>query len=234
MDDRPYEKVQVPSAAVHPGDRASTIPTWPMPLAGVNRRTVELETTEGGVLVLGPKRGGRWSGVFLALTVLIPGLIGAGLTMGPLLEEGTTSGLVFVGLGWVVILGLLGLAFLGWMSSGNWVRFDRQAGLISKSRRPFGFRRAPRVYQTVPLADVTCLQLIYNGFHADAYEIGGGDQKTYGTDRYHAYQMNLVLEREGQSRMNLAHHSDWEWMRRAGGQLAEYLRVPLVDQLHHD
>jgi hypothetical protein len=83
------------------------------------------------------------------------------------------------------------------------------------------------------MTEVICLQLIYNGFHSDQYEIGDGDQKTYQTEQYHAYQMNLVLEREGQSRMNLAHHSDWEWMRRAGGQLAEYLRVPLVDQLHH-
>jgi hypothetical protein len=234
MADQPVVNAQVPSVTVGSGDRVSTVPTWPMALAGVNRRAVELEAAEGDVLVLGPKRGSRWNGVFLALTILIPGLVGVGLTMSRFYEEGTTAGLVFFGVGCFLILGLLGLAFLSWMSRGVWVRFDRQAGLISHSRRPFGFLRAPRVYQTVPMTNVICLQLIYNGFHSDEYEIGDGDRKTYRTDQYHAYQMNLVLEREGQFRMNLAHHSDWEWMRRAGGQLAEYLKVPLVDQLHHD
>ena len=80
--------------------------------------------------------------------------------------------------GWFLILGLLGLAFLGWLSAGTWVRARIvKAGLISHSRRPFGFRRAPRVVQTVLMTDVSCLQLIYNGFHSEQHEIGDGDQE---------------------------------------------------------
>jgi hypothetical protein len=233
MAEEQVVKVEVPAITVRSGDRVSTVPSWPMPLAGVRERTVELETESEDVLVLGPKRGARWSGVFLSLCVLVSGLMGIGLTMYSFYQEARGFGLVIWGTGLLLIVGLLGFVLLSWLSTGTWIRFDRRAGLISLSRRPFGFRRAPRVYQTVPLAEVVCVQLIYNGFHTEEREIGVDDRKSYQTIQYYAYQMNLVLERDTQGRMNLAHHSDWEWMRRAGGRLAECLQVPLVDQLHH-
>jgi hypothetical protein len=234
MAEQQVVKVDAPVITVRSGDRVSNVPSWPMPLVGVRDRTVELETDAGDALVLVPKRKIRGNHVVFFLCALIPGLFGVGVSMYQFYLEVTGFGLVIWGVVLILLVGLLGFIFLSWLSAGTWIRFDRRAGLISLSRRPFGFLRKPRVYQTGPLAEIVCMQLIYNGFHSERREVGVEDRKTYQIVQYYAYQMNLVLERDGQCRMNLAHHSDWEWMRREGGRLAEYLQVPLVDQLFHD
>jgi hypothetical protein len=234
MADQSVAKVEVPLVTVRSEDSVTTVPTWPMPLIGVNDRTVELEKDLGDVLVLGPRRGTWRVGIIMVLCAIIPGLFGVGLTMYLMLQEVSGFGRVIWWGGMLLMAVLLGLVVLSETSKGNWVRFDSRDGIITQSRRPFGFFRAPRIYQTIPLAEVACIQLIYNGFHNEDREIGDGDRKTYQVIRYHAYQMNLVLKRGDQSRINLAHHSDWQWMRSTGGQLAEYLHMALVDQLYHN
>lgn len=234
MDEPQAMRVEVPAITVRSGDRVSTVPSWPMPLAGVRDRAVELEADESGALVLRPRRGSRRRGIILGLLVLIPGLFGIGVSMYLLYQEAVGFGRVLWWIGLLILVALLGLVFLSWLSSGTSIRFDRESGLITHSRRPFGFLRKPRVYQTTSLAEVVCVQLIYNGFHSEYQEMGAGEQSSLQLVQYYCYQMNLVLKRDAQPRMNLALHSDWAWMRSAGGRLAEYLQVPLVDQLHHD
>lgn len=43
--------------------------------------------------------------------------------------------------------------------------------------------------------------------------------------------MNLLLSDPEGGRLNLTAHSGWPWMRQAGPQLADFLGVPLIDQL---
>ena len=45
------------------------------------------------------------------------------------------------------------------------------------------------------------------------------------------YEMNLILD-DG-TRLHLCSHRDWEWFRREGQRLAEFLKTPLIDQLYH-
>ncbi len=45
--------------------------------------------------------------------------------------------------------------------------------------------------------------------------------------------MNLVFGDSQQARLHLCTHADWEWMRDTGQKLAEFLRIPIVDQLCH-
>ena len=59
----------------------------------------------------------------------------------------------------------------------------------------------------------------------------GGIYYTPGEDGtpYPTYQLNLVLDHPEGSRLNLTHHSDREWTRQAGHQLAGFLQIPLID-----
>ena len=46
-----------------------------------------------------------------------------------------------------------------------------------------------------------------------------------------SYEMNLVFRNAHPARVNLAVHSDWRWMKQAGPRLAEFLDLPVLDQL---
>jgi hypothetical protein len=51
--------------------------------------------------------------------------------------------------------------------------------------------------------------------------------------KYDWYEFNLVLRGPDTPRFNLARGVDWMWMRQAGREVAEFLGVPLTDQLYH-
>jgi hypothetical protein len=98
--------------------------------------------------------------------------------------------------------------------------FDRQVGLLTFGW--FGLRG------TYPLANLLAVQLIPGGLvDRPAGPFGQGRESV-------SYQLNLVTADVHQDRLNLTDDSDLEWSRRAGQQLAEFLGVPLIDQVADD
>ena len=103
-------------------------------------------------------------------------------------------------------------------------RFDRISRLMT-IQRCYGFSKQPRLIATYALDDLVVLQLlnryykaIQHGIEADAI-------------RKQRYEMNLVFRNSVPARVNLAVHADWVWMRQAGSRLAEFLEIPVLDQL---
>jgi hypothetical protein len=134
----------------------------------------------------------------------------------------------------VGLIALLVLAVLAVASTGRWVTVDRRHDLLTISKRPFGWRRPPRVVETRPLRDIAAVQLVYGGV---AEEVLGpspyDDRSPPITQRYDWYEFNLVFRDSTVPRMSLASGPDWVWMRQAGREVAEFLGVPLLDQLYH-
>jgi hypothetical protein len=133
-----------------------------------------------------------------------------------------------------VVLVFMFVLLLGSLSAPGrfkrWVQFDRRAGLLTINRRLFGFRRRLQVVQVRPLRDLVCIQLLYEGFHST--EIGEPGTPGSVID-YRSYQLNLVFDDPKDPRYNLTTHSDWKWMREAGQTLADFLGIPVADQLAH-
>jgi hypothetical protein len=225
-------QVTVPPILVPFGEGTVTVPTWPIPLKPVEKRGDDLVDDQDG-LVLGPKGRHPWKSWFLGSLAIVPSLVVLLVTVSSAIRQlPVVLGVLIAGFA-LLFFGFLWLIFLSVLSSGTWVRFDRKNRQIRFSRRPTGFRRAPRVFRIVNLDDVACLQLIYNGYHVEDWEVGDQEQKSIVTSRFHAYQMNLVLGTGTSERINLANHSDWQWIRESGGRIAASLQIPVVDQLHH-
>jgi hypothetical protein len=95
--------------------------------------------------------------------------------------------------------------------------FDRQTGLLTLGW--FGLKG------TYPLDKVLAVQLVPGGLvDKAAGPFGrGGEHVTY--------QMNLVLADHYQDRLNMTDDADLDWTRQAGRQVAEFLGVPLIDQI---
>jgi hypothetical protein len=159
----------------------------------------------------------------------------------------TTAGVWFAvetaaedgGLGWLIFLlptalpaFFLGLIVRGWLKGDRpWrVRLDRAAGEVAVE---WARRGGPgyEVESARPLTDVLAVQLIHVGYHTSETQAGDGVAPT--RTAFHAYEMNLLFDGNPAARMRLCGHADWEWMRREGGRLADFLGVPVVDQLHH-
>jgi len=102
----------------------------------------------------------------------------------------------------------LALPLLAW---GDRVVFD-----TAKGRMTYGW------WKDRPLKDVLAVQLVAGEVHR--WPAGEGPT-------YQSYQLNLALDDPQHPRFNLSDHSDLAWTREAGRQLAEFLCVPLVDQL---
>jgi len=96
-------------------------------------------------------------------------------------------------------------------------RFDRQTGLLTLGW--FGLKG------THSLAKVLAVQLVPGGLvdKGLAPFRRGGERVSY--------QMNLVIADTYQDRLNLTDDSDLEWTRQAGQQLADFLGVPVIDQI---
>jgi hypothetical protein len=131
-------------------------------------------------------------------------------------------------------LTLLMLAVLAVSSGGRWVTFDRRHGLLTISRRPFGWRRSPRVVSSQSLAEVVAVQLVYGGVSTSSHPSSlNADQAPSIEFEYDWYEFNLVLRGHETPRFNLASGTDWMWMGQAGAEIAQFLGVPLVDQRSH-
>jgi hypothetical protein len=130
-------------------------------------------------------------------------------------------------------LTLLVLCILKVSSSGQWVAFNRRQGILTVSRRPFGWRRGPRVVYSRPLADIVAVQLIRGEAYTNPDPPDPTGWPILPPGKYDWYEFNLVLRDSDTPRMTLASGRQWDWMRQAGKELSEFLGVALVDQLSH-
>jgi hypothetical protein len=121
---------------------------------------------------------------------------------------------------------LLGIIIYPFFKAGPLqYRFDRQSNLLT-IERCVGMSRERRLIGTYNLADAVGLQLLFRYYQV--IQAGGIQPKHH---RSNSFEMNLVFRNAALPRVNLAVHSDWKWMRQAGPRLAEFLEIPLVDQL---
>jgi hypothetical protein len=120
---------------------------------------------------------------------------------------------------------LLGTLIYPFFSVGaRYFRFDRHTNLLT-IEQPLGLRRRRRLIATYPLGDVVALQLLYR--HFKAFEAGIHPAM----EKVPSFEMNLVMRHTVMPRLNLAVHGDWKWMRQGGQRLAEFLEIPVLDQL---
>ena len=97
--------------------------------------------------------------------------------------------------------------------------FDQQSGELTLGW--FGLKGS------LPLAKVVAVQLVPGGLVDRPAPFGAGREHI-------SYQINLVLADAHQDRLNLTDDSDLQWARQAGRQLADFLGVPLIDQVADD
>ena len=146
----------------------------------------------------------------ISFVPLVGGLFGLVILLvggGIYLTSGHPGGLFVGGIGAV-----FALAFLLIVLTARRFEFDRERGLIRVRR--LGLRRC------YPLERVRAIQLVPGGWH------GSGTRPKFFT-----YQLNVVFDDADRPRMNLTNHSNWEATWRAGSALAEFLGVPLLDEV---
>ncbi len=85
----------------------------------------------------------------------------------------------------------------------------------------------------MPLASILAVQLLFNGHHTITEPQGAGEQQTISSRSFSGYELNLILDVPRPNRLHLLALSDWDWLRRAGGEIGAYLGVPVVDRLYH-
>jgi hypothetical protein len=118
------------------------------------------------------------------------------------------------------------------LSSLRWIRLDRKAGQLVIERR-VGFRREPRVDRAYPLDSIRAVQLLFTGRHSVSEPQGAGDQQMISYREFCGYELNLILDDPTVPRLNLFSFTDWEWIRRMGQVIGEFLAVPVIDKLYH-
>jgi len=139
---------------------------------------------------------------------------------------------------WGLLLCLGGaplLLFAGFLARGLWIgngpgrfRFDRAAGELFADQR-LGLREKYQLQATYPLARILAIQLL----HGELRTVSHTGDGVSSFEQFHTYEMNLILDGDSVERLNVCAHGDWQWMRDVGATLAEFLNVPVVDQLHH-
>jgi hypothetical protein len=208
------------------GDRRIPVDEWPLARSVKEKRTLEMVRSVD-VLAIEPKRGTGigWTAMFIVMYLsgaAIPGFVAAvydapwwlGVTMSLVLT------LVLAFCLRVILTGL------------RWITFDRRSGKLVFERR-IGFRKKRRIEQTYPLDCIRAVQLLYNGRHSIAEQQGAGEQQITTSREFDGYELNLVLEGAATPRLNLVSISDWQWIRETGGQIGEFLSVPVIDKLYH-
>lgn len=228
----------IPVANAQAGERSLHIDNSPMsrsnPWDG-DRRAVELKQLSDDCLVLEPKQRAYFWQTFLILAASVGPMVWLVYMLVEEWQRKASWALILIlVIGLLLILAILLLAISAPGGFKRWVRFDRRTGLLTISRRHFGFRGSLQIIQSRPLTDVVCVQLLYGGFHSGSVEIGqSGAPGSVVYENYHSYQLNLVFDDRDEPRCNLATHSDWKWMREAGQKLAGFLGIPVVDHLEH-
>jgi hypothetical protein len=208
------------------GERRLPIDEWPLARSVEERRSVEVGWPADSVLAIEPtKRAG--GGILLRLILaFLAGAVPAAIALA---FEVPAWLAITVGLA-IALLFFAGLSFE--LSRLRRVQFDRQAGqLLIQHRR--GLRRAFRADHAYPLRSILAVQLLYSGRHSVTEPQGAGEQQTMSHREYCGYELNLVLEDPHVPRVNLFSLADWEWVRRTGQAIGEFLGVPVIDKLHH-
>jgi hypothetical protein len=116
--------------------------------------------------------------------------------------------------GILVLAGVVFLVMFPLMAWGDRVVFD-----LSERRMTYGwfFSRKSR-----PVKEVLAIQVIPGEVHRVPEKESGGCQ---------TWQLNLILDDPQCPRFNLSDHGNLIWTRQAGRQLAEFLHLPLLDQV---
>jgi hypothetical protein len=224
----PERAVVIPAqlAMLVVGDRQIPIDEWPLARSAEERRDVEVERTEDDQLVIAPRRRAGAGFVVKALLVIaagsLPGVIAMAMQV-PSWLAAATSGVIMI----AVILFLRAS-----LSRLRRYRLDRRAGRLVVERR-VGFRSAWRAEREVPLASVLAVQLLFNGHHSVSETQGAGEQQWISSRAFSGYELNLILDGPDSTRLHLLALADWEWLRRAGREVGEYLDVPVIDRLYH-
>jgi hypothetical protein len=180
----------------------------PLRVGGSNYKTHVLTRLGENVLVLKPSASNR----FFALLLMT---LGVGVHLFGLYSlrwEPQWIGWLIGGFGFVFVL-----AGVAVFVSPARVEFDLREGVL---RRKWLFRQ-----RSWPLESVRAVQLVEGGWH------GEGDSESA---PYFTYQMNLVLNDESQPRINLTNHANWDATWTAASELAEFLNVPLLNEVTKD
>jgi len=226
---QPSAAIVIPSqpARLQIGDREIAVPAQPMSHESRNRRQVELLTGDPDCFILVPLSRSAWMGWVFGL--MLAGLVGFLWVLGGVsLEGGRWWGLIFflVSLPFLAIIVLMVRSTL-YGKGPQRFQFDRRKGELIIDRRR-GLRTEYESDATRSLNDIAAIQLLYSGYHSIRQTFDGGPTTR---EQFYTYEMNLVFSDPQQARLHLCTHADWEWMREKGQILADFLGVPVVDQL---
>jgi hypothetical protein len=230
---QPSTPIVIPSqpARLQIGDREIPLPTQPLSYVSQNRRQVELLTGDRDCFILMPLPRSAWPvwlfGIMLAVPVGLCWVFG-----GMALLAGRWWLALFFLLVSILPLGIAVLIARDALYGKGPQRFafDRRKGELTICRRR-GLRKEYEPEAIRRLSDIAAIQLLYSGYHSLVHTWDSGGSGGTMSEQFYTYEMNLVFWDAQQPRMHLCTHSDWEWMREMGQKLAQFLRVPVVDQL---
>jgi hypothetical protein len=195
-------------------------------------RDVDLKRPNALCMVLEPRKRVWPLTIAVVLGLCAASIVSLVFTLLPGFERNAPWGLR----AFSVFLAALFVGFLLWSvlalgSNRRWLHFDRASGLFTTSRRPFWLFWRPIVFvNSRPLKDLVGVQVIDCGWQHYSYELGEpGTPGSVVAGYSHGYQLNLILNVKPEPRLNIARHSDGQWMRDAGRQLADFLNVPYFD-----
>ena len=208
------------------GDRQITNEEWPLAGSVEERRSLEIRRPNGDLLTIEPKSHSVAVGIVRFVLIVLGGIMPAAI--GVSVEA---PWWLSIGFSLCVLLVLL-LVVRGHLSDLRWIRFDRKAGELVIERR-VGFRRKFRVDRICPLESIRGIQLLFTGRHSVTEPQGAGEHQSISYREFCGYELNLILDDAKTPRLNLFSFSDWEWIRRTGQSLGEFLAVPVIDKLYH-
>ena len=186
--------------------RGPHVATTPLRAPAAEGRAVRLVQRGPDVLAVKPTGTMRLVGAFyVGLS-----LVGFAVLAGSFRQVAQTLG------AGAILIGLVPVAFLAvglWILSRR-MAFDRRAGLLS-----YGSLWSRK---TRPLADIAAVQFISGGRHMPASD----DFPPFET-----YQANLVLSDPPGERINVVNQGDRASAEQTARRLAEFLNVPLLDEL---
>jgi hypothetical protein len=208
------------------GDLQITIAEWPLAGSVEEHRSLEIRRLNGDLLTIEPRSRSVAAGIARFVLTVIGGTIP--VVIGVSVAAPRWLSICFI----LLIPTILLLVVRDQLSALRWIRFDRDAGHLVIERR-VGFRRKPRVDRMYPLESIRAIQLLFTGRHSVTEPQGAGEQQSTSYREYCGYELNLILDDAKTPRLNLFSFSDWEWIRRAGQLLGEFLAVPVIDKLYH-
>jgi hypothetical protein len=224
--DSPVTLIPAQPAMLVVGERRIPVAEWPLASSVEERRSVELTRPQDDVLVIEPKKRAALGliarCVFVLLGGVLPGVIAAACEV---------RWWVAILIGVAATLPLI-LLIRSQLSRQRWIRFDRKTEqLVIQRRARLG--RARRIEHAYPPRAVQAIQLLYHGRHSITEPQGLGERQMLDHREFFGYELNLVLDDPRVQRLNLLSLSDSRWLRETGEYLAAFLKVPMINKLHH-